>query len=100
MQPVDRSRLPFGSPSVRPPQFGAADAAPSREGGFETAPAPRQLTLAGPALLVEARFRDLTLATRLMRADLGPEARAASTERFTIGAGRGADAPVNPAYIG
>src|SRR6478609_3348294 len=44
-----------------------------------------------PALLVEARFGDVTLATRLLRADL-PGA-------FTIGAARDADAPVNPAWL-
>jgi hypothetical protein len=47
--------------------------------------------LAGPALLVEARFRDITLASRLLQAD------AAST--FTIGAARGVDAPVNPSWL-
>ncbi|HVT06917.1 MAG TPA: AgmX/PglI C-terminal domain-containing protein [Polyangia bacterium] len=44
-----------------------------------------------PALLVEARFRDMTLAARLLRGD--------RPGRFTVGPGRGADAPVNPAWL-
>jgi hypothetical protein len=42
-------------------------------------------------LLVEARFRDVPLASRLLRAD--------ETRAFTVGAERAADAPVNPAYL-
>jgi TonB family protein len=49
------------------------------------------VVVAAPALLVEARFRDIPLASRLLRAD--------ETRAFTIGAARGADAPVNPAYL-
>jgi TonB family protein len=49
------------------------------------------ICLSAPALLVEARFREITLATRLLRAD--------RPGRFTIGPGRGADAPVNPAWL-
>ena len=49
------------------------------------------LRLAASALLVEARFRGVTLATCLLRAD---EART-----FSIGDARGSDAPVNPAWL-
>jgi hypothetical protein len=49
------------------------------------------LRLAAPALLVAARFRDITLATRLLRSD--------ETRTFSIGNARGTDAPVNPAWI-
>ncbi len=49
------------------------------------------LRLAASALLVSARFRDITLASRLLRSD---EPRA-----FAIGNARGADAPVNPAWL-
>lgn len=55
-------------------------------------PSAATLSLAAPALLVEARFRDLTLASRLLRAD--------RPGTFTVGPGRGADAPVNPAWLG
>jgi TonB family protein len=51
-----------------------------------------RVVIAAPALLVEARFRDVPLASRLLRAD--------ETRAFTIGAARGADAPANPAYLG
>jgi hypothetical protein len=47
--------------------------------------------LAAPALMIEARFRDVPLSSRLLRAD--------ETRAFTVGASRGADAPVNPAYL-
>jgi hypothetical protein len=49
------------------------------------------LRLAAPALLVAARFRDITLATRLLRSD--------ESRTFSIGNARGADAPVNPAWL-
>jgi TonB family protein len=44
-----------------------------------------------PALLVEARFRGRPLASRLLRAG--------ERGRFVIGAGRGADAPVDAAFV-
>ncbi len=49
------------------------------------------MRLAAPALLVEARFRDITLASRLLRAD--------DMRTFAIGNARGTDAPVNPAWL-
>ena len=49
------------------------------------------LRLAAPALLVSARFRDITLASRLLRSD--------EPRTFAIGNARGADAPVNPAWL-
>jgi TonB family protein len=51
-----------------------------------------QIRLAAPALFVEARFRDLAIAGRLLRID--------EPGAFSIGAARGATAPVNPAYLG
>jgi len=65
-----------------------ADAALAPELPF----AESRVVVAAPALLVEARFRDVPLAGRLLRAD--------ETRAFTVGAARGADAPVNPAYLG
>jgi hypothetical protein len=50
-----------------------------------------RVVLAAPALMIEARFRDVPLSSRLLRAD--------ETRAFTVGASRGADAPVNPAYL-
>ena len=54
--------------------------------------APWQIRLAAPALFVEARFRELAIAGRLLQAD--------EPRGFSIGAARGATAPVNPAYLG
>jgi TonB family protein len=51
-----------------------------------------QLHIATPALFVEARFRDLAIVGRLLRVD--------DRRGFSIGAARGATAPVNPAYLG
>jgi TonB family protein len=60
--------------------------------GTPTAPAASApLRLAAPALLIEARFRGVTLASRLLRAD--------APTTFAIGDARGADAPVNPAWL-
>jgi hypothetical protein len=44
-----------------------------------------------PALLVEARYRERTLCARLLTAR--------ASRRFTVGAGRRADAPVDPRYL-
>ncbi len=52
---------------------------------------PATICLTAAALLVAARFRQITLATRLLRSD--------RPGRFTIGAARGTDAPVNPAWL-
>jgi TonB family protein len=98
MHPVDQRRPQRQSP-VSPPQPPvplAGSDPPSDLDGREppdgrdpVISAPLRLT--GPALLVAARFRDITLATRLLRSD---EART-----FSIGNARGADAPVNPAWL-
>ena len=94
MQPQDRSPRP-PSPdaqrSLRPPVVAGAASERFDPPPEAAPPEPRAIRLAGPALLVEARFRELTLATRLLRSD----ARGA----FSIGGARGADAPVNPAYV-
>ena len=96
MQPHDSSRFRSPRPnphSPSPPEAGArGSAAAQGELAPELPFAATRVVLAAPALLVEARFRDVPLASRLLRAD---EARA-----FTVGAARGADAPVNPAYLG
>jgi hypothetical protein len=94
MEPFERSRSPYsqrprttGTPSTTPPLAGGADP-------FEVAaPPPAAIRLDAPALLVEAWFRDTPLATRLLPAGT-------ATPPFTIGAGREAEAPVNPAYLG
>lgn len=98
MQPIELARRQPGSPGsppppLPPPLVAAADgrATPPRAHRGSPVESPR-VHLAGPALLVEARFRDITLASRLLRAG------AAAT--FTIGAARGVDAPVNPSWLG
>jgi TonB family protein len=95
MQPHDSSR--FRSPNPRqpspsPPGWDVGAAAPASAGLAPELPfAESRVVIAAPALLIEARFRDVPLASRLLRAD--------DTRRFTVGAARGADAPVNPAYL-
>jgi TonB family protein len=90
MQPIHRPQ-PHRAPPTNP---GFADApfggplTPQPEATFVGAP----LQLAAPALLVEARFGERTLVSRLVRAD--------EPGAFTIGAARGVDAPVNPAWVG
>jgi TonB family protein len=75
-----------------PPEVDPGGAAPQHAGLAAELPfAETRVVIAAPALLVEASFRDVPLASRLLRAD---EARP-----FTVGAARGADAPVNPAYL-
>ena len=95
MQPHDSSRSRFRPhpQSPVPPAQAPADATPALPGLAPALPfAPSRIEIAAPALLIEARFRDVPLASRLLRAD--------ETRTFTIGAARGADAPANPAYLG
>ncbi|HVY39271.1 MAG TPA: AgmX/PglI C-terminal domain-containing protein [Polyangia bacterium] len=89
MQHLDprRDRLP-GVPVPPPAGSPSHGTDPPRDGA---SPGSATISLAAPALLVEARFRDITLAARLLRAD--------RPGRFTVGPGRGADAPVNPAWL-
>ena len=54
-------------------------------------PQTQPLFFDAPALLVEARFRDRTLAARLLAAD--------AARGFTVGAGRAADAPIDVAFL-
>jgi hypothetical protein len=56
---------------------------------MSTQPVPKMFET--PALLVEARFRDRLLCARLLPARAG--------RGFTVGAGRHADAPVDPRYL-
>jgi TonB family protein len=92
MQPAD-ARRPVPNPLATPPPPAAwgGDA----ETGFDATPivpsASAPLRLAAPALLIEARFRGVTLASRLLRAD--------EPRDFSIGDARGSDAPVNPAWL-
>ena len=75
-----------------PPGWDGGAAAPAPAGLEPELPfAESRVVVAAPALLIEARFRDVPLASRLLRAD--------ETRKFTVGAARGADAPVNPAYL-
>ncbi len=106
MQPVDRPPL---RPPLRPPSRSSSNprhsaVSPPLARGLAEAPldpafAPVEdvgaggapLHVAAPALLVAARFGDVPLATRLLRSD--------EPGAFTIGAARGADSPVNPAWL-
>jgi TonB family protein len=94
MQPFDLRR-PFQAHPPHPPNPTVPPAivdtslelAPAPRGSFVSAP----LRLAAPALLIEARFRDITITSRLLRAD--------EPHTFAIGNARRADAPVNPAWL-
>jgi TonB family protein len=93
MQPTDpslsRRQAPHRPPPLHSADDGASEPAPTLGPGPPVG-GPR-LRLAARALLVEARFRDVTLASRFLQAD--------AVGAFTIGAARGVDAPVNPAWI-
>jgi TonB family protein len=52
---------------------------------------PQSQFLEAPALLVEARFRNRPLCSRLLPAQ--------ASRGFTVGAGRKADAPIDPVYL-
>ncbi|HSS37588.1 MAG TPA: hypothetical protein VLT58_02350, partial [Polyangia bacterium] len=88
MQHVDPRR----PPRLPPVPGGDVPAPPHVPATVEDAPgAAPTICVSAAALLVAARFREITLATRLLRAD--------RPGRFTIGPARGADAPVNPAWL-
>jgi hypothetical protein len=94
MQSHDRPRFRSPHPASHPlpPAVDPGAPAPAPAGLVPELPfAETRVVVAGGALLIEASFRDVPLASRLLRAD---DARA-----FTVGAARGADAPVNPAYL-
>jgi TonB family protein len=91
MQPIDPARRSQTRRSTRLPAGALGGHNPHINLGSDVPVASAPLHLDAPALLVEARFGDVPLASRLLRADL-PGA-------FTIGAARGADAPVNPAWL-
>jgi hypothetical protein len=63
-------------------------------------PGAGSILLAPGPLTVEARFRGLLIASRLLVGHEGRWPRARAAAGFGIGAGRTADAPVNPAYVG
>jgi TonB family protein len=95
MQSHDSSRFRSPDPRSQPPHVPAWDVAATAPAAAGLAPelpfAESRVVVAAPALLVEASFRGVPLCSRLLRAD--------EPKRFTIGAARGADAPVNPAYL-
>ncbi|HEY6476442.1 MAG TPA: AgmX/PglI C-terminal domain-containing protein [Polyangia bacterium] len=90
-RPIGRPRHPLDPPPPLPSDLEAGDG----DATFDATPtAPSMsapLRLAAPALLIEARFRGVTLASRLLRAD--------EPRTFSIGDARGSDAPVNPAWL-
>jgi TonB family protein len=94
MHPVDQRRPQRQSP-VSPPQppvrLAGTDPPFDPDAPAATPVVSAPLRLAASALLVAARFRDITLATRLLRSD--------EPRTFSIGNARGADAPVNPAWL-
>ena len=94
MHPVDQRRPHRRSP-VPPPQppvpLAGSDPPFELDALATTRVVSAPLRLAAPALLVSARFRDITLASRLLRSD--------APRTFAIGNARGADAPVNPAWL-
>src|SRR5262245_43014797 len=95
MQSHDRSRFGSSHPAPHrplPPEVDPREEPTPVHAGLPAMPfALSHVIVAAPALLVEARFRDVPLASRLLRAD--------ETRAFTVGAERAADAPVNPAYL-
>jgi TonB family protein len=91
MQPIDNSRRPLVRRSPPRPPVAADGAAYAHAALPPEAAAPSSLRLAAPALFIEARFRELTLAGRLLRAD--------EPAAFVVGAAAGVDAPVNPAWL-
>jgi len=93
MQPTDPSPSRRQAPHLPAPVHATDDGA--RELAPTLGPGPPvggpRLHLAARALLVEAHFRDVTLASRFLQVD--------AVGSFTIGAARGVDAPVNPAWL-
>jgi len=94
MHPVNQRRSHRQSP-VPPPQppvpLAGSDPPFDLDALAITPVVTAPLRLAAPALLVSARFRDITLASRLLRSD--------QPRTFAIGNAPGADAPVNPAWL-
>src|SRR6266508_4153606 len=96
MQPVDSSRAPKPdnmlrrSPLTAPPAAGDDARTPALAAFVELPSA--EVRLAAAAVLVEAWFGELALASKLLRAD--------EADLFTIGPAPRADAPANPAYLG
>jgi hypothetical protein len=92
MQPNDSPPRARPTPVPTPPD--ALGLFPDREApaaAAVAAPPPAPICLDAATLLVEARFREITLASRVMRAD--------RPGRFWIGPAQRADAPVNPAWL-
>jgi TonB family protein len=58
------------------------------------------IRVAAEPLLVAARFRDVLISSRMLVADPRLRRRSGASGAFHIGADRGADAPVDPAYFG
>jgi TonB family protein len=87
MQPIDLDRSRTARRGAPPPAGTTGDQSTT----WRDAPPPAQIRIAGPALLVEAWFGDVLLASRLLRAD--------EPAGFTIGQAPRSDAPVNPGYL-
>ena len=90
MHPNDQRR-PLIPPPPPPVPLAGSDPPFDVDARAATPVVSAPLRLSAPALLVAARFRDITLATRLLRSD--------EPRTFAIGNARGADAPVNPAWL-
>jgi len=94
MERFDRSR-PSARGSRRPPPSSttvAGAAPPELDDEALAAAAPAaDVRIEAPALMVEASFRGVALATRLVGRDPGAA--------FVVGSDRGAHAPVSPAYV-
>ena len=93
MHPIDRQRQrrSLVPPPQPPVPLSGSDPPFDVDAPAATPVVSAPLRLAAPALLVTARFRDITLASRLLRSD--------EPRTFAIGNARGADAPVNPAWL-
>jgi len=91
MQPPDPRPRAHITPPPPPAALGLFPPNAGTDAAIAAAAAPAPIHLDAPTLLVEARFRDITLASRVMRAD--------RPGCFWIGPARRADAPVNPAWL-
>jgi TonB family protein len=91
MHPIDRQRRSFVPPPQPPVPLDGSDPPFDIDAPAATPVGASPLRLAARALLVTARFRGITLASRLLRGD--------EPRTFAIGNAGGADAPVNPAWL-
>jgi TonB family protein len=90
MHPSDQRR-PLVPPLPPPVPLAGSDPPFDFDAPMTTPVVSAPLRLAATTLFVSARFRGITLASRLLRSD--------EPRTFTIGNARAADAPVNPAWL-